>query len=277
MRASLLLLVTLVGMGLAGCAVQLITPTRDAVAPAARQANRELVIFAASSLTDALDALTAAFVEQTPGVTVITNYAGSSSLAAQLLEGAPADLFAPANPDQMEAVAAAGLLASPPQLFTGNRLTVIVPADNPAAVSSFRDLARPEVGLVLAIPGVPVRAYTDELLAALREDPAFGPTFADAFYANVVSEEANVRQVAAKVALGEADAGLVYASDVTSQLSEAVTELALPAEYSITAAYPLAPLTAAREPEVAAAFIEFVLSEAGQSILQQWGFEQRPE
>ncbi len=189
------------------------------------------------------------------------------------VEGAPADLFAPANLDQMEAVAAAGLLASAPHLFTGNRLTTIVPADNPAAVSSFRDLARPGVRLVLAIPGVPVRAYTDELLAALREDPAFGPTFVDAVYANVVSEEANVRQVAAKVTLGEADAGLVYASDVTSQLSEAVAELALPDGYSITAAYPLAPLTAAREPDAAAAFIEFVLSEAGQSILQQWGFE----
>ena len=221
--------------------------------------------------------MTAAFVEQTPGVTVVTNYAGSSSLTAQLLEGAPADLLAPADPDQMETVAAAGLLASEPRLFAGNRLTAIVPADNPAAVSSFRDLARPGVRLVLAIPGVPVRAYTDELLAALREDPAFGPTFVGAFYANVVSEEANVRQVAAKVALGEADAGLVYASDVTSQLSEAVAELALPGGYSITAAYPLAPLTAAREPEAAAAFIEFVLSEAGQSILQQWGFEQRPE
>ncbi len=277
MRASLLLLVALVGMVLAGCAVQLITPTRDAATPAAQQENRELVIFAASSLTDALDALTAAFVAQTPGVTVVTNYAGSSSLAAQLLEGAPADLFAPANLDQMETVAAAGLLASEPRLFTGNRLTVIVPADNPAAVSSWRDLARPDVRLVLAIPGVPVRAYTDELLAALREDPAFGPTFVDAVYANVVSEEANVRQVAAKIALGEADAGLVYASDVTSQLSEAVAELALPDGYSITAAYPLALLTAAREPEAAAAFIDFVLSEAGQSILQQWGFEQRPE
>ena len=172
------LLLALIGVGLAGCTALPSPPSAaHAENDTVQEVEQELVIFAASSLTDAMDALVAAFTQRTPGVTVITNFAGTSSLVTQLLEGAPADLFASANEVQMENLAQADLLQGAPQLFATNRLVIIVPADNPAAIGSLADLANPDVALVLATPGVPVRDYADELLAALRLEPAYGPNF----------------------------------------------------------------------------------------------------
>ena len=239
--------------------------------------NREVTVFAASSLTDAVDELAEAFQARMPGVKVLSNYAGSSSLATQLLEGGRADLFASANQAQMDNVAQAGLLAAEPMIFATNQLVAIVPQENPAEIGSLADLAKPGIRLVLALPGVPVRDYTDALLASLDADPAFGPAFSTAVYANLVSEETNVRQVAAKVALGEADAGVVYVSDITPELADAVLQIPPPEVHELRATYPIAVLAEASEPELAAMFLAFVLSDEGQAILQRWGFGQRPE
>ena len=114
-----------------------------------------------------------------PEITVITNYAGSSSLAAQLLEGARADVFAPADLLQMTKVGNSGLLASSPASLGQNQIVVIAPAENPGAIKEFADLAKPGVGLVLAIPGVPIRTYTDEMIAAAGEDPSLGERVRD--------------------------------------------------------------------------------------------------
>jgi molybdate transport system substrate-binding protein len=173
----------------------------------------ELTVFAASSLADVFDEIAAAFEAAHPGVTVARNYGGSSQLAAQLAEGAQADVFASANERQMQAALDAGRIDGDPLAFATNRLVVIVPADNPAQIVSMADLARPGVRLVLAAPGVPARDYTDQMIDALTADPAYGEAYRKAVYANLVSEEENVRQAAAKVALGEADAG-TFTSDV---------------------------------------------------------------
>ena len=226
-----------------------------------------LTVFAAASLGDAFTELAKAFEAAAPGATVVLNFAGSSQLAAQLREGAAADVFAPANPAQMAAVISAGrITVGTEQLFATNRLTVIVPVDNPAGIGRFEDLAGPDVALVLAVEGVPVRDYTDTLAAGLP------PAVRVQFYANVVSEEGNVRQVAAKIALGEADAGVVYASDVTPDLAGRVRQIAIPAAQNVLAAYPIAPLADAPAPALARAFIDFVLSAEGQGILARWGF-----
>ncbi len=229
-------------------------------------ASSTLTIFAASSLTDAFTELAATFEAQNPGVDIVLNFAGSSQLVAQLEQGVQADVFAPANEISMErAIEAERVEKGTAQTFATNQLVLIVPADNPADVQALDDLAQSGVQIVLAAPGVPIREYTDALLTAQASDAA-------AIYANLVSEESNVRQVAAKIALGEADAGIVYGSDVTPDIAGRVLQIAIPDRQNITAIYPIASLVDAPQPELAQRFIDFVLSDEGQAILSRWGF-----
>lgn len=233
-------------------------------APAAEQ---EIVVFAAASLTDAFTEIARDFEAQHPEATVLLNFAGSSQLAAQLVEGVPADVFASANAAQMQVVIEAGrIAATAPTPFVSNRLTIIVPADNPAGITALEDLVKPDVKLVVAVQGVPVRQYTDEVVARS------GDAFATDFYNNVVSEEENVRQVSAKIALGEADAGIVYTSDVKPDLTDQVIQIEIPAAQNVIATYPIALLSDAPHPELAQQFMAFVQSAAGQAILARWGF-----
>ncbi|MGH2583057.1 MAG: molybdate ABC transporter substrate-binding protein [Anaerolineales bacterium] len=233
-------------------------------------ADRELVVFAASSLGDAFDEIASEFEELHPGVDVVINYAGSSDLAAQLIEGAQADVFASANEAQMQNLSDADLVDVEPAIFATNRLTIIVPTENPAAIYSPADLAKPGIRLVLAAPGVPVREYADQSLTLIGD-----AGFRAAVYANLVSEEQNVRQVAAKVALGEADAGIVYVSDVTGDIADLVLQIPIPDEHNVIASYPIALLHEISNAELAQAFVVFVLSERGQWILEKWGFGDR--
>lgn len=260
---------------LTGCAMALAAPaTSVEESPTSTEAVEaiELIVFAAASLTDAFDEINAAFEAQNPGVTVLANYGGSSGLATQLLEGAPADVFASANTRQMQNVVDAGLVTADPATFATNRLVIIAPADNPAGLQTPADLAQPGIKLVLATSGVPVRDYTDQMVELLAADPAYPTNFAEAVYANLVSEEENVRQVAAKVALGEADAGVVYTSDVTPDIAADVQQIAVPDAVNVIAAYPIAPVAAAPHPEAAQRYVDFMLSSEGQAILMRWGF-----
>lgn len=228
---------------------------------------QSITVFAASSLTDAFNELSETFQSQNEGVEVVLNYGSSSQLAAQLSEGVTADVFASANIAQMQAVIEDGRVeAGTETVFVSNRLTIVVPADNPAAITALEALGQPDILLVLAVEGVPVRDYTDDIVGAMSAD------FQVQFYANVVSEEDNVRQVSAKVALGEADAGIVYTSDVTPDIANQVQQIAIPDAQNIVATYPIAPIADAPNPELAQSFIDFVLSPEGQSILSRWGF-----
>jgi molybdate transport system substrate-binding protein len=248
-------------LGLPGC---------NSSRPAATS-SQEITVFAASSLTSAFNDLAQAFQAQNEGVRVVFNFASSSQLAAQLNEGIAADLFASANPAQMQTVIDGGRVeAGTEVIFVSNRLTIIVPADNPAGINSLEELAQPGIQLILAVEGVPVRQYTDEIVAAMPAD------FQEHFYDNLVSEEENVRQVSAKIALGEADAGIVYTSDVTPDIAALVQQIAIADEQNVTAAYPVAPLADAANPELAQSFIDFIMSAEGQSILAKWGFGPPP-
>ncbi|MFW5748758.1 MAG: molybdate ABC transporter substrate-binding protein [Chloroflexota bacterium] len=237
----------------------------------ARQGG-ELIVFAAASLTDAYETIADAFEAENPGVNVLFNFGGSSMLAAQLLQGAPTDVFASANPRQMQVAQEGGRIATEPRTFARNRLVLVVPADNPANIESLRDLANPGVNLILAVPEVPVRVYTDTMLERMAADPAYGEAYRAAVLDNLVSEEPNVRQVSAKVALGEADAGVVYLSDVTPDIADDVIVLPVPDAFNTNATYPIAVVSDSRQPELAQAFIDFVLSDAGQDMLVAWGF-----
>lgn len=260
-------LLFMLSLALSGCA-RLLVPTP----PVAADSQRELVVFAAASLTDALTELEPIFEAEHPGVDVLMNFGASSRLATQLLEGATADVFASANQAQMANVAAGGLVSAGPYIFASNRLVIITPANNPAGIQELADLATPGINLILAVPGVPIRDYSDQILTAASKPDALGADFAAAVYANLVSEEDNVRQVVAKVALGEADAGIVYTSDVTPDVAADLATVAIPDQFNLVATYPIAPLNSGLEPELAAEFVDLVRSEQGGAVFSKWGF-----
>jgi molybdate transport system substrate-binding protein len=238
---------------------------------------RELVVFAASSLTDAFTEAVETFEAANPGVTVTFSFASSSDLATQLSEGAPADVFASANARQMQVAADGGRIAGAPVNFLTNRLAIIVPSGNPAGVESLADLKKEGLRLVLAAPDVPIRGFAEQVLDKAAADHAFGATFKEDVLAQLVSEEANVRQVVAKVSLGEADAGIVYISDVTPDLASSIVAITIPAELNVLAVYPIAVTNDSKQAELAQAFVDFILSEDGQAILNKWGFGPKPE
>jgi molybdate transport system substrate-binding protein len=236
--------------------------------------QQEVVVYAASSLTDALNEAGAAFEAEHPGARVTFNYASSSTLRTQLEQGAIAGVFASANEEQMDGAVQAGLVSGAPAPFVTNRLAVAVPADG-AVVQRLEDMADPGIKVVLALPQVPVGAYSRESLAKMAASPAFGEDFDERVLANVVSEEANVREVLAKVALGEADAGIVYTTDIAAAGGQ-VSAIAIPDDFNVIAVYPIAVLEEAQAPELAREFVDFLLSEEGQAIMERHGFGPPP-
>jgi molybdate transport system substrate-binding protein len=228
-----------------------------------------LTVFAAASLTDAFGEITLVYERQNPDRTVRLNLAGSQQLALQLAQGADADVFASADLRWMQHVRSR--VAGEPVAFARNRLVAIVPAANPAGVTSLEHLSRPGLRLVLAAAAVPVGAYSRDALGRLAVDPRFPTDFARRVLENLVSEEENVKAVVAKVQLGEADAGIVYASDVTAALARDVRVVEIPKASNVTATYPIAVL-AAGDTAAARAFVAVVTSPAGRAVLARHGF-----
>ena len=229
-----------------------------------------VTVFAASSLTDAFTALAHGFEVANPGMRVALDFAASSTLATQILQGAPADVFASANLLQMRRVTEAGLEAESPSSFAGNRLVVVVPSGSD--LRTFEQLARPGLLLVLAATQVPAGHYADEMLSAAAG--VYGAAFVAKVRGNVVSREPNVRQTAAKVALGAADAAIVYATDAHG-LSK-VRTIAIPAALQPTIRYPLVTLRDSAHPAAARAFRAYVLSSVGLAALADYGFTPPP-
>jgi molybdate transport system substrate-binding protein len=231
--------------------------------------SQTLTVFAAASLTDAFTEMGTAFDAAHSGVTTTFNFAGSQTLRTQIEEGAPADVFASANSKEMEHLITNGFVAEDvARVFLTNKLVVILPADNPAALDKLEDLANPGIKLVLAAEEVPVGKYTHQAFDHMNT--AFEAGFKGRVLANVVSNEDNVKQVVAKVQLGEADAGIVYTSDAIA--SPELKTLEIPAELNVIAKYLIAPLSKSENADLAMKFGEYVLSAEGQGILAKWGF-----
>lgn len=227
-------------------------------------------VFAASSLTEVFKALAESFTEEHPDTSVNLNFAASSALATQIKEGGPADVFASADNTNMTVIADAGLAESP-EIFARNSPVVVVPADN-TTIMTFEDLASPDIRLVLAGANVPIGRYAREILAnASAADGGISADFSERVLANLRSEEANVRAVLSKVQLGEADAGVVYVTDIGAAKDD-VRQVEIPTQYNVVAQYPITAIKDSEEGDVAAAFVEFVLSDAGQEILAGYGF-----
>lgn len=264
-------IVIVIGLLAAACTSAVTPAPTAAPATAAPTAGQKVTVFAAASLTDAFNEIGDKFKQQNPGVTFDFNYAGSQQLRTQLEQGATADVFASANTTEMNNAIKSDLVVSGTQkTFVRNRLAVILPKDNPGEINELKDLAKPGLKIVLAAPSVPVGGYALTALNKMNAD--FGATFSQTVLSNVVSEEDNVKQVVAKVQLGEADAGIVYSSDVTPDAAIKVTRIDIPDKYNILATYPIAVLKAAPQADLAAKFMDYVLSPDGQTILAKWGF-----
>lgn len=255
---------------LAGCGAAAASTLTANPAPTAKPAVT-LTVFAAASLADAFTQLGQRFEALNPGVHVAFNFAGSQQLAAQINQGAPADVFASANLAQMKLVADGGR-ASEATVFALNQLVLVFPKDNPGQIMALPDLGRPGLRIMLAAQAVPVGQYALDFLDKASQDPAFGPAFKDAVLRNVVSYEDNAKQVFAKVALGEVDAGIVYATDALGASAEAVSTLAIPEAFNTIARYPIAALNDSAHRDWARSFVSFVLAPDGQRLLGQFGF-----
>lgn len=230
-----------------------------------------LTVLAASSLTDAFGELAETFEKENPGVKVKTSYESSSTLLAQIQQGAPADVFASADTAKMQTAVKDGLVSGEPRIFVKNREVVMTPKDNPAGIERFRDIAKPGVKLVLAEDEVPAAEYAKEILD--KADEEYGGGFEKAVMSNIVSREADVRASVNRVALGEADATFGYASDYTPDVRDKVQKVEIPANLNIVAMYPIAALKDSKEPELAQKWLDLVTSEKGQRVLEKWGFE----
>lgn len=232
-----------------------------------------LTVMAAASLSDAFTEIGAQFEADHPGARVVFNFAGSQQLAQQIAQGAAADVFASANQKQLDAAVQTGRIQpGAVQVFASNRLVMIYATGNPAGVRALEDLARDGVKLVLAAGEVPAGQYTLEFLEKAEAAGSFGAGYQAAVLANVVSYEDNIRAVLTKVALGEADAGIVYASDITGAEAGQVEQIDIPDALNVIAVYPAAPLADSAQPELAAQFVTLLLAPEGQEVLAKYGF-----
>lgn len=218
-----------------------------------------ITVFAAASLTDAFGEIGDAFTQAHPDVTVDLNLTGSQALREQILSGAPGDVFASANASNMDQVVEAGA-ADDPEVFAHNALEIAVPAGNPAGVDGLDAFGDADLLVGLCAVEVPCGEFGRQVLEDAGVTPA--PD----------TEEPDVRSLLTKVAEGDLDAGLVYRSDVLSA-GDDVEGIEVPADVNVIADYPVATLTGSSEPEIAAAFVEFVLSDDGAAILGSWGFD----
>ena len=230
-----------------------------------------LTVLAASSLIDAFGVLANRFEEQNPGVKVRQSFESSSTLLAQIQQGAPADVFASAAEEEMNTAVEDGLVKGEPEVFVKNREIIMVPKDNPAKIQRFRDVAKPDVKLVLAGKDVPAADYALEILGKAKGE--YGADFEKDVLSNVVSRESDVRASVNRVVVGDADATFGYASDYTPDIRDKVKVVQIPPDLNIVATYPIAALKDAKSPGLAKKWVEMVTSEEGQRVLQKWNFE----
>ena len=229
--------------------------------------TQEIVVFAAASLREVFQSVASTFEKQHPDAKVRFNFAGSQDLRVQIEQGAKADVFASADWKHMKLLATNNLVVAP-VVFARNLPVVVVPKNNPAKVRNFADLPK-VTHLVVGAAEVPIGAYTDAIFTAAEK--LYGQAFYQQILARIRSRELNVRQVLTKVALGEADAGVVYKTDALT-MPDKVQIIEIPNQINVVAEYPIAVLKAAPHPDLARAFVKLISSKEGQSALAKAGF-----
>ena len=249
--------ISMVAVSLAAVACGSTTPAQGQGSP--QPLSGTLSLFAAASLTDSFKALGASFHQQYPGVQFLYNFEGTPTLVAQIEQGAPADVFASADTANMSKVQSDGLAAGSPKIFAHNQLEIVVAPGNPKGISGLQDLARPGVIYISAGPTVPAGKYAAQALAKAG--------------VNVTpkSLETDVKSVISKIELGEADAGIVYTTDVKAAGSR-VSGVLIPVSDNVVADYPIVTLKSSSNAAADEGFISFVTSAQGQAVLESFGF-----
>ncbi len=233
---------------------------------------KEITVFTAASLTGAFGEIGQMYKNET-SIIVVFNFDGSQALRTQIENGAYADVFASANKKQMNSLKNGGLMNnSSVVVFTRNKLLLVVPKDNPAKIGNLSDLAKPGLKIVMGTKDVPVGDYALQIISNLGNNSSYGPDYKTKVLANVISQETNVNYVVTKVALGEADVGFAYVSDITEDLANKVDKIDIPDEYNIIAEYPMGILLESRYPTESQEFMDLVISDEGKAVLERYGF-----
>jgi molybdate transport system substrate-binding protein len=264
-RGRALSIVLLVGLFSAACG--------SSSTPEGSSGGVKLTVLAAASLTKVFPPIGPLFTKDHPNITFSFSFGGTDQLAAQIQQGAPADVFAGASAKYGDQLADANLI-DPYEIFCTNQLVLITPASNPAGITSLQDLANKPVKLVVGAETVPVGTYTRTVLSNL--DSVYGAGYSEAVLGKVVSNEDSVTSIVTKVQSGEADAGFVYITDSMAAGSQ-VSHIELPADAQAVAKYPIAAVKAGKNTGVAQQFVDFMLTEPAQGLLQQAGFGPPPE
>jgi molybdate transport system substrate-binding protein len=237
------------------------TTGNSAAAPASSTPGvaGDITVFAATSLTESFTEIGEAFTAANPDATAEFSFDASSALVQQIIEGAPADVFASADTANMDKLTDADLNGTEPVVFAINLLTIIVAPDNPLGITGVEDLANPDIKVVVCAPEVPCGNYANQIFDAAGVE------------VTPVSLEQNVRGVSTKVVEGEADAGIVYVTDVIAAGDDGEM-VEIPDDINVVADYPIAAVAASEYPNVDQAFIDFVLGDEAQAILAEYGF-----
>jgi molybdate transport system substrate-binding protein len=268
-RALLLLLLLPGAFLFAACGSTASSNTSSTPMPAPSPVT--LNILAASSLTKSFGTLATNYHTLHPNVTIKGVYDSSTALEQQIANGAPADIFASADTTNMQKAAQANLVDAS-QIFAENRLVVILPVSNPGHITTLKDLSNAGVKIDLANATVPVGKYARQVLDNLGKSSDYGAAYEAAVLKNVVSEEATDAAIVQKVQLGEADAGIVYVSDINSTDAAQFTSIAIPDNFNVISQYPIAAVKSSAHIADDQAFIQYVLSSAGQNVLKQYNF-----
>lgn len=266
---GIFIMALMITVSVAGCSGPSASPTATPKATP----KVDLTVFAAASLSGAFNETKAAYEASHPNVNIKYNFDGSPTLRTQIEQGAYADVFASASTPHMNALKKEGYMNNSTVVnFVNNKLAVIVPKDNPAKIGSLQDLARPGVKIVMGTKDLPVGNYTLQILDKMANNSSYGKEYKDKVMANVISRETTVNHVVAKVALGEADAGFAYVSDVPAEYRGKVSTIPIPDSLNVVAVYPIGVLKESKNPEEAQKFIDFVRSDEGKAILAKYGF-----
>lgn len=278
MRRQRLVVAVAILVSAAACSPARGGPTSSEVATRAGQTSAsgvavELTIYAAASLKDALAEIERAYEAAVPGTTLTVATDSSSTLRTQIEQGAPADVFLSADQTNPGVLVDGGLADGDIVNFARNRLTIIVPADNPAGVESPEDLARSGVKVVAAGDEVPITRYTRQAVTTLAAQPGYPADYVGAYAANIVSKEENVKAMVAKIELGEGDAAIVYVTDAMA--ASGVATIEIPAAANVAATYAGVVVDGSARPTLAHAFLAWLTGPDGAAILEAFGF-QRP-
>jgi molybdate transport system substrate-binding protein len=245
--------------------------TSSGTAPAVEK--NELTVFAAASLTGAITDIAKAYEVVHPDTKIVLNFDNAATLRTQIEQGAHADLFLSANTKHMTALQGEGLIINNSvKIFTKNKLALLIPKENRANITGLSDLATPGIRLVMGTKDAPFGDYTRQALGKIANDTDFGPAYRDAVMRNLISEEPTVPSLVAKLRIGEADAGIAFASDVSESDRALVTSIPIPDRYNVIASYPLGIVQESKVKDQAATFARFITSAEGNAILTRYGF-----